>query len=213
MAQMTDTRQGRAGNDRRATALASALALIALSISTSAPAQTPAAPAAPDQFVASPQAEPQPTPPTPPQQPQRAPGFLESVGRWMDESAANMNKNFGEMWQGAARNSNEAAKASTEATSNLAKGAVDAARGTADALGKLGTGRVATGRERCIVSTNGSPDCRQAAEQLCKSKGFSGGSSMNQETVERCPTLVLLRGNKKPGECPIEHTVTRAMCQ
>ena len=151
-------------------------------------------------------------PAAPPQQ-QRPPGFLESVGRWMDESAANMNKSFGDMWQGAARNSNEAAKASSEATSNLAKGAADAAKGTADALGKLGTGRIATGRARCVVSTNGAPDCRQAAEQLCKSKGFSGGTSMEHETAEKCPALVLLRGNKKPGECTVEHTVTRAVCQ
>jgi hypothetical protein len=124
----------------------------------------------------------------------------------MDESAANMNKSLGDVWQGAARNSSEAAKASNEATSNLA-------RGTADALGKLGAGRIATGRARCAIAANGAPDCRLAAEQLCKSKGFSTGNSLENETVERCSPLVLLRGNKKPGECPIEHTVTRAMCQ
>jgi hypothetical protein len=210
MAQMTDTRQGRAGYCRRFSAFASVLMLISVSVSSLA--QTPTAPVAPPgQFVPSPQAEPQPTPAAPQQQ--RPPGFLESVGRWMDESAANMNKNFGAMWQGAARNSNEAAKASSEATSNLAKGAADAAKGTADALGKLGTGRIATGRARCVVSANGAPDCRQAAEQLCRSKGFSGGTSMEHETSEKCPALVLLRGNKQPGECAVEHTITRAMCQ
>jgi len=138
---------------------------------------------------------------------------MESIGRWMDESRANMNKSLDDMWQGAARNSSEAAKASNEATSNLAKGAVDAAKDTADALGKLGTGRIAAGRERCVIAANGAPDCRLAAEQLCKSKGFSTGNSLENETVERCSPLVLLRGNKKPGECPIEHTVTKAMCQ
>ena len=131
----------------------------------------------------------------------------------MDESAASMNKSFGDVWRGAARNSNEAAKASNDATSSLAKGAVDAAKDTADALGKLGTGRIATGRERCATAANGAPDCRLAAERLCKSKGFVGGNSIEHETFEKCPALVLLRGNKKPGECPIEHAVTRAMCQ
>lgn len=131
----------------------------------------------------------------------------------MDESTANMNKSFGDMWQGAARNSNDAAKASNEATSNLAKGALDAAKGTADALGKFGTGRIATGRERCVMAANGAPDCKLAAERLCKSKGFAAGNSLDNETVERCPALVLLRGNIKPGECPVEYVVTRAMCQ
>jgi hypothetical protein len=135
------------------------------------------------------------------------------MGRWMDESAANMNKSMSDMWQGAARSNSEAAKASSDAAANLAKGAVDAAKGTADALGKLGANPVATGRERCVVASNGAPDCRQAAEQLCKSKGFSKGNSLENETVERCPALVLLRGNKKPGECPIEYSVIRAMCQ
>jgi hypothetical protein len=131
----------------------------------------------------------------------------------MDESAANMNKSFGEVWQGAARNSSDAAKASTAATNSFAKSAVDAVKGTSDALGKLGTGRIAVGRERCGVSANGAPDCRLAAEQLCKSKGFSTGNSLENEKVEKCSALVLLRGDKKAGECPIEHTVTRAMCQ
>lgn len=131
----------------------------------------------------------------------------------MDESAANMNKNFGEMWQGAARSNSEAAKASSDAAANLARGAVDAAKGTAEAFGKLGANRIVTGRERCEIAANGAPDCRQAAEKLCKTKGFSTGNSLENETVERCSALVLLRGNRKPGECPVEHAVVRAMCQ
>jgi hypothetical protein len=190
--------------------LASALSLLAMPISMVGVTAQTAPPAG--QFVQPSQPEAQPAPASPPQ-PQRSPGFLESIGRWMDESAANVNKNLDNMWQGAARNSSDAAKASNAATSNLAKGAVDAAKDTADALGKLGTGRIAAGRERCAIAANGAPDCRLAAEQLCKSKGFSTGNSLENETVERCSPLVLLRGNKKPGECPIEHTVTKAMCQ
>jgi hypothetical protein len=197
---------------RGALILASALCVLAMLISPVGVTAQTAPPGG--QFVqpSQPQAQPAPASPATPS-PQRSPGFLESIGRWMDESRANMNKSLDDMWQGAARNSSEAAKASNEATSNLAKGAVDAAKDTADALGKLGTGRIATGRARCVTAANGAPDCRLAAEQLCKSKGFSTGNSLENETVERCSPLVLLRGNKKPGECPIEHTVTKAMCQ
>jgi hypothetical protein len=207
MAQMTDTQNERESFGWRVFAPAGLLMLLTLAIpSICVNAQAPGAPStSPGQFIQPPQADGQSTPASPPS-PQRSPGFLESIGRWMDESAANMNKSLDDMWQGAARNSSEAAKASNEATSNLA-------RGTADALGKLGAGRIATGRARCAIAANGAPDCRLAAEQLCKSKGFSTGNSLENETVERCSPLVLLRGNKKPGECPIEHTVTRAMCQ
>ncbi len=59
-----------------------------------------------------------------------------------------------------------------------------------------GTGRIATGRERCTIAANGAPDCRAAAELLCKSKGFSTGNSLDNETVEKCSALVLLRGNR-----------------
>lgn len=189
-------------------ALVGAFGVLALSISAFEVNAQSAPPAG--QFISPPQAQPAPEAASPQQ---RSPGFLESVGRWMDESTANMNKSLGDVWKGAARNSSEAAKASNEATSNLAKGAADAAKDTADALGKLGTGRIATGRERCDAAANGAPDCRLAAERLCKSKGFAAGNSIANETVEKCPALVLLRGNKKPGECPVEHTVIRAMCQ
>ena len=97
-----------------------------------------------------------------------------------------------------------------EATADLAKGAVDAAKGTADALGKLGASRVVTGRERCAVAPNGAPDCRLAAEALCKAKGFNAGNSVDYETAESCPAQVLLSGRRsRPGECPVEHTVTK----
>jgi hypothetical protein len=154
-----------------------------------------------------------PAAPVAPRATARRSGFLEAVGRWVDESVNGMGKGFGDMWQGAARSSSDAAKASSEATSGLAKGAFDAAKGTADALGKIGPGRVVSGRERCVISSNGAPDCKIAAESLCKGKGFTSGSSVDYETTERCSAQALLRGRKESGDCKVEHIVTKAMCQ
>ncbi|MGZ5835425.1 MAG: hypothetical protein ACXWJ0_13605 [Xanthobacteraceae bacterium] len=162
-------------------------------------------------------AAPEPTeqaaPVAPSAAPQRRPGFLESFGRWVDESVTGMGKGFENAFRGAATKTDEAAKASSQATSDIVKGAVDATKGTADALGKFGGSHVATGRERCTLAANGAPDCRIAAETLCKSKGFSGGSSIDYQTVENCPAQVLLSGQKTAGACKTEHIVTKAMCQ
>jgi hypothetical protein len=151
--------------------------------------------------------------PAPASPPQSRPGLLESFGRFLDQSVASIGKGFENAWRGAASQGDSAARASSEATANLAKGAVDAARGTADALGKIGTPRMVTGRERCAISANGSPDCRPAVEKLCKSKGLNAGNSVDFETSERCPAQVLLSGRKQPGDCVVEHVVTKAMCQ
>jgi hypothetical protein len=148
-----------------------------------------------------------------PAAPERKPGALEAFGRWMDDSAANMTKGIEKFWRGAASQGDAANKASTEATANIAKGAADAAKGATDALGKLGTSRLATGRERCAVAANGAPDCRIAAETLCKSKGFASGNSVDFETSERCSAQAVLSGRKEPGDCRVEHVVTKAMCQ
>jgi hypothetical protein len=156
---------------------------------------------------------PAPTAPALPPAPNRQPGLLEALGRWVDDSVSGVGKGFEKAWRGTATQRDEAAKASTEATSNLAKGAVDAAKGTADALGKLGTSRVVSGRERCAIGANGAPDCRPAVEALCKAKGYNSGSSVDFETTERCPAQVLLSGRRTPGDCPVDHVVTKAMCQ
>ncbi len=162
--------------------------------------------------VAEPPAQTAPAP-TSPAPPERRPGMLEAFGRWVDDSVTGMSKSAERFWRGAATQSGAASKASTEATTNIAKGALDAAKGTADALGKLGTSRVVTGRERCTLAAIGAPDCRVAAEAMCKAKGFGAGNSVDYETSETCPPQVLLSGRKEPGDCKVEHVVTKAMCQ
>jgi hypothetical protein len=131
--------------------------------------------------------------------PERKPGFLEAVGRWFDESVTGMGKSIESTWRGVGGVGNTAG---------------NAAKDTADALGRLGSTRVVNGRERCAIAPNGAPDCRVAAEAMCKANGFRTGSSVDYETAENCPAQAFLGGRKPaPGECPIEHVVTKAMCQ
>lgn len=150
-------------------------------------------------------------------EPQRQPGFLENIGRWMDETGAGMRKSFNETWRGMSNMSaasESAARGTADAAATVARGAADATRGTVDALGRLGTTRIVSGRERCAIAPNGAPDCRVAAETMCKAKGFTTGNSLDYQTAENCPAQAYLNGRKPlAGECPIEHVVTRAMCQ
>jgi hypothetical protein len=160
--------------------------------------------------------------------PQRQPGVLESFGRWMDETSAGMRRNFDNAWRGmggmgdqatsAAKGTADiaasAAKGTADAAATAAKGMGDATKESIDVLGRLGNTRMVTGRENCAIAPNGAPDCRLAAEAMCKAKGFTTGSSLDYQTAENCPATAFLNGRKPAaGECPIEHVVTKAMCQ
>jgi hypothetical protein len=157
--------------------------------------------------------------PAPPVQavPERRPGLLENFGRWMDETSAGMRKSFDSTWgsMGNMQSSAEsAAKGTADAAATVARGAADATKGTVDVLGRLGSTRMVTGRERCAIAPNGAPDCRIAAETMCKAKGFNTGNSVDYQTAENCPAQAFLNGRKPTaGECTLEHVVTKAMCQ
>src|SRR5437588_379638 len=77
----------------------------------------------------------------------------------------------------------------------------------------LPAARVIAERAACPVAPNGAPDCRGAAETICKSHGFASGSSVDFQTVEKCPPVALNRPDNEPAVCVIESYVTRALCQ
>ena len=166
----------------------------------------------------------QAVPPQPAQQdkaalsPQAAPeqkqGVFETFGRWFDESAAGMRKGFDDTWKGMGTVGNTAGDAAKGTADVMVKGTADAMKGTADAFGKLGASRFVNGRERCAIAPNGAPDCKIAAVALCKANGYQTGDSVDYVTAEACPSTAYLNGRKPAtGECPTEHTVTRALCQ
>lgn len=71
-----------------------------------------------------------------------------------------------------------------------------------------------SGRVVCPASPNGGPDCKPAADQLCQSKGYREGKSLNADAVERCSAKVLIPGRqRKPDDCRTDTFVTSALCQ
>jgi hypothetical protein len=148
-------------------------------------------------------------------------GPLESVGRWIGDSVSSAGAGIGAAWQGTiggfsgiGGQAGTAAKGAADAATNVAKGAADVAKETAGAVTRLPSARIASGRERCTTAPNGAPDCRIAAETLCKSRGFNTGTSVDFENVENCPAQVLLAGRRRSeGECPVDYFVTRSLCQ
>ncbi|WP_407115307.1 hypothetical protein [Bradyrhizobium sp. LMG 9283] len=71
-----------------------------------------------------------------------------------------------------------------------------------------------SGRVVCPVSSNGAPDCKQAADQLCQGKGYKEGKSLNADSAEKCSAKVLIPGRqRKPDDCRTDTFVTSALCQ
>jgi hypothetical protein len=152
--------------------------------------------------------------------PANRPGFLDALGRWVEDSANaaksgldNARTVLGGLGGQAGGAAKDAADAASGAAQGVTSAAAGAAKGAADVVTRPLTSRFANGRERCIIAPNGAPDCRVAAERLCKNAGYTGGSSVDMQSAEKCPTRVYLTGVKKPTDCTMEHYVTRAMCQ
>ncbi|PDT88043.1 hypothetical protein CO669_22635 [Bradyrhizobium sp. Y36] len=71
-----------------------------------------------------------------------------------------------------------------------------------------------SGRVACPASSNGAPDCKHAADQLCQSKGYKEGKSLNADSAEKCSAKVLIPGRqRKPDDCRTDTFVTSALCQ
>lgn len=71
-----------------------------------------------------------------------------------------------------------------------------------------------SGRMACPASPNGAPDCKKAADQLCQSKGYKEGKSLNADSAETCSAKVLIPGRpRKPDDCRTDTFVTSALCQ
>jgi hypothetical protein len=146
---------------------------------------------------------------------QQQPGAFEQVGRWWDQSISTMNQSISNMnnsWKDTFKSTwPDTSKSTSEAASDMMKGAADAANAMSK---KLGGTRLIAGPMVCPLAPNGAPDCRAAAERLCKQHGYKTGSSVDYVTAEKCPPEVTIAGRRPvEGECPIEHAVTKALCQ
>ena len=141
-----------------------------------------------------------------PAQPPQSDGPLEAVGRWFSESFASIGSHFREAEQGVTKFGNEAGVA--------AKKTGTAVKDAADAVTKLPTTRVLAGHQKCTVSANGAPDCHDAADRLCKRRGFASGQTVDITSARECPLQVTLgQREARLGECRNVTFVSRAMCQ
>lgn len=139
-------------------------------------------------------------------QPPQSDAPFGAVGRWFSESFASISSHFREAEQGVTNFRNEAGAA--------AKKTATAAKDAADAVTKLPTTRVLAGHQKCAISANGAPDCHDAADRLCKRRGFNSGQTVDITSAHECPLRVTLgQREARPGECKNVTFVSRAMCQ
>jgi hypothetical protein len=146
---------------------------------------------------------PAPSEPSPPGTvtpgPSFQPGFIEALGRWLEQGAAKLKTDM----QGAQEN-----------LDRLGKEARDAAKDATSSLMGLPNTRVLTGRERCTPAANGAPDCLAAANSVCRGKGFQTGKILDTQSEQKCPARLLLSGRPpNDADCPTETFVMRAVCQ
>jgi hypothetical protein len=140
------------------------------------------------------QSQPQPQfqgqPPVPAAPPRGNPGLVEEIGKLFKGS------------------SGLSLPSPREALDGLNTGTQDAA----DRLKQMAPAAQAmvSGRTLCPAAANGAPDCKAAADQLCKGNGFREGRGVDIESAQKCSAKAYFSGR---GACQTENFVTRAVCQ
>lgn len=177
-------------------ALVAAVVLLLADAGEAWPQAAPPQPQAPslglqEQPAVPPQAEPAPEP----SPPRENPGLINEMGRLFDKF--------------------KSSKGPSETLDDLNSRTRDAVKGAGDALSRLTkTGAMVSGRTSCPAGADGTPDCKSAADQLCKAKGYGEGKSLNTDSAEKCSAKVLIPGRKrKPDDCRTDTYVTTALCQ
>jgi hypothetical protein len=221
---MADAIDHRVRHGRRACGIGIFAAAVVLLTAGAAAAQAPAEPLRPPEEAAAPAAASPPVlsapvapaaPPTAAETPAAEnPGIVGAIGTWMQQGVTSMSTGFDAMAKGAADAASTMAKGAADVATGAASAAKDAADVAVDGVTKLPVGGFATGHEECGIASNGAPDCRAAAENLCRVRGFATGTSIDYQTSEKCPPAYRLSSRERPeGICPLEHFVTRAMCR
>jgi hypothetical protein len=131
------------------------------------------------------------------------PGFIDALGRWLEDSAGKLKSGAQEAQEKLDRLNNQAR--------DIAK---DMAKDATGVVTTLPSARPRTGHERCLPAPNGAPDCQTAAVALCRGGGFAGGKILDTASEQKCSARPFLEGRAPTNaDCPTELFVTRAMCQ
>jgi hypothetical protein len=159
------------------------------------PAQAAPPATAPAQQAAIPAAQPRGLFPAQPPPAAGQPGFIYEFGRWWDSTQTGAN--------GAA-----------EATQDALKHAAEATKAAATALIRIPGARFIEAHQRCALAPNGAPDCRSAAADACRAKGFQDGNPINVQSSQNCPPAVWMSGREPAaGQCPQETVVLMVACR
>jgi hypothetical protein len=134
------------------------------------------------------------------------PGFLDALGRWLDDSKAKLDDGI--------KSTKDAIGGIGTAATGAAKDAASAAQQATGAVIALPGTRMVGGRERCWVAANGAPDCPAAATALCRANRLESGRALEIDSRQKCPAWVWW-SNRRPieSECKTESFVVRALCQ
>src|SRR5262245_10446442 len=167
---------------------ACALVLVVAALAQEAPSTAPVA----GQPDANPPAAPAPNPAF-------RPGFIDAVGRWLEEGANKFKSGMQDAQEKLDTFGSKARETAKEATGTVMS---------------LPNAKPVSARERCVLAQNGAPDCQTAAATLCRGKGFQIGKIIDTQTEHKCSSRFLLEGRAPNAtDCPTETYVTRAMCQ
>jgi len=158
------------------------------------------APATPQQQIA-PAGSPSEPPPAPAPPERSNPGLVEEIGKLLKDSATGIKDSATGL-----TSKLPSAKDTIDGINNSAKGATDSLTRIAPPL----SGQSVSGHSICPPAGNGAPDCKIAADNLCKEKGYKDGRSVDIETSQKCSAKDYLAGR---GACRTENFVTRAVCQ
>jgi hypothetical protein len=134
-----------------------------------------------------------------------APGLFGAIGRWVDESIGQVTSGW--------NTARDSVGGLGDRASEAAKGAADAARDAAATVVRIPVTSIVTGREHCARTGSGGPDCVAATDSLCRSKGYSTGTSLHIQSEKKCPVWGWIAGDKPIGKCGTETYVTSAMCR
>lgn len=128
------------------------------------------------------------------------------IGRWFDS--------LGEQIKDAGKGVGEGVDNFGQEAGSAAKQTAQAAGNAAGAVASLTETRIVRGHETCAIAANGAPDCRAAADALCKSNGMKSGSSLDITAAENCPVRVIMGERAaQSGECKNVTFVSRALCR
>jgi len=140
------------------------------------------------------------------EQPASNSSVLGKIGRWFDRSITSIGDQF--------RNAGKNVDNFNREAGVAARATADVATGAADVVAKIPKTRIVSGHQTCAIADNGAPDCRSAAEHLCKAQGMASGKSLDITAAEECPVRVMAGARQaQPGECKNVTFVTRAVCQ